>query len=149
MLLISWPILALYPPTYIALNNRWPWICAAKCHLKEGGCIKNTMAMCAYVQTRTVLLFLLWGFTFGPVVFYFISRCATMCGEDVNTRVEAISSQVEESVRRRLQSIRNKSTLQEQQPESLEMNLLQENQFERTQQGHIFNNSHHEEEMPC
>ena len=89
MLLISWPILALYAPTYIALNNRWPWICVAKCHLKEGGCIKNTMAMCAYVQTRTVLLFLLCGFTFGPVVFYFISRCATMCGADVNTEGES------------------------------------------------------------
>ena len=146
ILLIFWPILALYTPAYIALNNRWPWICAAKCHLKEG-CIENTMAMCAYVQTRTVLLFLLWGFTtFGPVVFYFISRCATMCGADVNTRVEAISSQIEESLRSRLQSNHSKSTLQEQLHESLIMNPLQENHNEITQHGHIFDNPHHEEE---
>ena len=95
ILLIFWPILALYTLPYIALNNRWPWICAAKCQL-EGECIEGNMAaVCGYTRARIVLLFLLWYFTtFGAAFFYFICRCAAVCGECIKT----VSVQIEESL---------------------------------------------------
>ena len=139
MLVISWPILALYTPTYIALDNRWPWICAAKCQVQEE-CIESKMAPCDYVRARIVLLFLLWGFTVCSVFFYFISRYAAICREGINT----IFSQLGESLRS-LQSNHEERAQQVQLHESAQTGQPV-NHNERTQQGHITDQPNYEEE---
>lgn len=94
ILVIFGIILVLYTPAYIALDNRWPWICIAKCQLEKEECVVNITDMCGYVKARTVLLFLLWAFTtFSLIPVYIISSVATAYGADLNSDVERISSQ--------------------------------------------------------
>lgn len=46
---VFWVILIVYTPGYIALDNNWPWICVAKCHLQEE-CIISEEEQCSNVE---------------------------------------------------------------------------------------------------
>ena len=141
ILLISWPILALYTPIYIALDNRWPWICAAKCHVQEE-CIESDMvAMCGYVRARIVLLVLLCVFTILSTVLYVFSRCAAVRAAVKNTK----SIQLEQLIREVPWSHEERT----QQGELHELSeKIQLNHNELAQQGHITDQPNQEEETP-
>ena len=86
VLVISIVTLVLYTPAYIALNNKWPWICAAKCKVQEV-CIIDAGELCTYVTWRTTLLSFLSLFTAILAYIYFKAWYTTTERDqyDVNT----------------------------------------------------------------
>ena len=87
VLVVWWYLLVLYTPAYIALDSKWPWICAAKCCVQEE-CIIDAGELCSYVSSRTTLLVVLFMFTLYLAYKYFqqwLNRAASARECDANT----------------------------------------------------------------
>lgn len=79
-LFLFWLVLAMYIPTYLALNNSWPWICVTRCQLQacdasNDGREERCMH---YFIVRIVLLFLLG---FGTVALLLVYWCVVLLKE--------------------------------------------------------------------
>lgn len=59
-----------YTPAYIALDNRWPWVCIAKCHLNRECEKVNSVELCNYESQRLTYLLILSAFTLILILAY-------------------------------------------------------------------------------
>ena len=79
-LFLFWLVLATYIPTYLALNNTWPWICVTRCQLQAcDSSSDGREERCAhYFNTRIPLLFL---FGIGTVALLLVYFCVVLWKE--------------------------------------------------------------------
>ena len=79
-LFLFWLVLAMYIPTYLALNNTWPWICVTRCQLQPcDSSSDGREERCAhYFNTRITLLFL---FGIGTVALLLVYFCVVLWKE--------------------------------------------------------------------